>query len=172
MLTIEKLNKEILNLEQEKKVIIENTKSIIEQLKSDNNLLIYQIDKIAIDKEKIDSEKYDLMKKTEDFYKKSQENFLLKNEIEKTKNSFKREKSRYEISKGKEVAHLQDQIKFSAKFEKELTTVKTENAKLKNHIIDLNNEIKKLKTVKNKRKFNICFRKQKSIMVRSLNSSL
>lgn len=148
MLKIEKLNKTILNLEQEKKAIVENTKIIIEELKIDNLQLIEQIDKIYNEKEKITVEKLDLIKKTEHFYKKTQENHLLKSEIEKNKNGFKREKNRYEISKGKEIIHLQEQIRFFEKFEKELLNTKKENDKLNNSIFEFKNEIKKLKTVK------------------------
>lgn len=146
-LYIEALKQENKNLEHEKYSVIENTKQIIEELKSKNILLLNQIEKMCREKEKIEKNKVELAKKTEEIQRRTMEANMLKHEIEKTKNNFTREKNRITIMKNKEIGQLNVQIKLGDRNEREMDKLTKEYFKLKNMFNEIKVVNEKLITV-------------------------
>jgi len=147
-LYIEALKEENKNLEHEKNLVIENTKQIIEELKSKNIFLLNQIEKMCKEKEKIEKNKVELAKKTEEIQKRTMEANMLKHEIEMTKNNFTREKNRITIIKNKEIGQLNEQIKVGDRNEREMDKLTKEYNKLKNMYKEVKVINEKLVTVK------------------------
>jgi hypothetical protein len=144
---IEKIKEEIIKLEMEKNAIIEKTKLIIDELKSDNLKLIDKIESLSKEKDKVDIERIELFKKTEEINRKVNENNILKIELEKSKVSFNKEKNKIVINKDKEISQLCDKLNYSSKFEKNLTLEQKEKYKLKNISNELKTEVQRLTTV-------------------------
>lgn len=143
---IEKLKKDLVNVELEKNSVIEKTKGIIDSLKQDNLRLINKIASINKEKEKADSEKFELIKKSEEIHKKALENNQLKAEINTYKTKHKREINRVEVMKDREVKILTQKLEYAIRFEKEVELVTKEKHKLKNHNKELKLEVDRLIT--------------------------
>lgn len=135
-------------MENEKKAIIEKTKSTIEELKNDNLILIEKIENLRKDKLNSEKDKIELLKKQDEVIKKTVENNQLKIEMEKSKINWKKEASRVVIGKDKQIQVLWDKVKFNTKMEKELTKEQKEKYVYKNGINELKVEINRLNTVR------------------------
>jgi hypothetical protein len=144
----EKLKQEILILENEKKAIIEKTKSTIEELKIDNLKLIEKIENSRKEKLQIEKEKNELLKKHDEVVKKTIENNQLKLEMEKSKMNWKKETNRVFINKDKQIEVLWEKVKYNSKFEKELSKEQKEKYIYKNGVNELKVEIHRLNTVR------------------------
>lgn len=137
-LYIEELKQQNKNLQFDRDLIAENTKQIIEDLKSKNIYLLNQIEKACKEKDKIEKNKQELAKKQEDIQKKTMENNNLRHEMLKSKKDFTRDKNRLNIVKNKEISMLNEQVKLADRNEREMDKINREYHKFKN----MYNEIK------------------------------
>jgi hypothetical protein len=146
-LYMEKLKEKIKFLQEEKKMVIDKTKSVIEELKTNNLSLLEKIEILCLEKNEMHNEKTLLLKRLEEIGKKTQENMHLKTELEKTKNNLIKEKNMITIHKDQEISLLYEKYKFSQKFEKDLSKSQKEKCQLQNITNEYKVELLRLKTV-------------------------
>ena len=129
---IEKLEEEIIILNNQKNVIIEKTTNQINDLKSNLLGLIDRIKELKENQKLIDEGKREIMKKNKKLQERAQENKNLKNEQKKLVQGFRQEKTNIIITKDLQIKSLTKKLEYAENYQQKLLKEEKEKAMYRN----------------------------------------
>lgn len=146
-LYIEKLEQEIIILNNQKNAIVEKTTKKINDMKKDQLKLIDKIEELNENGKLIDQGKHEIIKKTQQLQEKNNENIILRKEQKKLIQGFKQEKASIISTKNNEIKSLLSKLKYAESYQQNEIKEQKEKFKFKNkykevklHIQTLMNE--------------------------------
>ena len=129
---IEKLEQEIIILNNQKNAITEKTTNQINQLKDNMLSLIEKIKELKENQKLIDEGKKEILVKTQKLQERTQENKNLKNEKKKLIQGFRQEKTNIILNKDFQIKSLSKKLQYAESFQKKLDKEELEKAIFRN----------------------------------------
>jgi len=143
---IEKLEQEILILNNQKNVIIEKTTKQINELKENLLSLIDKIKELKENQKLIDETKKEILIKNQKLQERAQENKNLRNEKKKLIQGFRQEKTNIILNKDFQIKSLSKKLQYAESFQKKLNKEEMEKAIFRNKYKEVKLHIETLLT--------------------------
>ena len=143
---IEKLEQEILILNNQKNVIIEKTTKQINELKENLLSLIDKIKELKENQKLIDETKKEILLKNQKLQERAQENKNLRNEKKKLIQGFRQEKTNIILNKDFQIKSLSKKLQYAESFQKKLNKEEMEKAIFRNKYKEVKLHIETLLT--------------------------
>ena len=142
----EKLEQEIIILNNQKNAIIEKTTKQINELKENLLSLIDKIKELKENQKLIDETKKEILIKNQKLQERAQENKNLRNEKKKLIQGFRQEKTNIILNKDFQIKSLSKKLRYAESFQKKLDKEELEKAVYRNKYKEVKLEINTLLT--------------------------
>ena len=143
---IEKLEQEIILLNNQKNEIIDKTTKQINDLKDNLFSLIDKIKELKGNQKLIDEGKKEILLKTQKLQERTQENKNLRNEKKKLIQSFRQEKTHIILNKDSQIKSLSKKLEYAESYQQKLIKEEKEKAIFRNKYKEVKLHIEKLMT--------------------------
>ena len=143
---IEKLEQEIIILNNQKNAIIEKTTKQINELKDNLFTLIEKIKELKENQKLIDEGKKEILIKTQKLQERTQENKNLRNEKKKLIQGFRQEKTNIILNKDSQIKTLSKKLEYAESYQQKLLKEEREKAIYRNKYKEVKLHIETLMT--------------------------
>lgn len=143
---IEKLEQEIIILNNQKNAIIEKTTKQINDLKDNLFSLIEKIKELKENQKLIDEGKKEILLKTQKLQERTQENKNLRNEKKKLIQGFRQEKTNIILNKDSQIKSLSKKLEYAESYQQKLLKEEKEKAIFRNKYKEVKLHIETLMT--------------------------